>query len=313
MTSRPSSTEAVLKAFVVECGGDPDEWVRQLRELRETQRRPEIEKPRDIPQSRPQLLCDAVPDPALSVVAQTENADEPAPGTRPPQHPRGQRARKVGLAAVMLVFAAVTALIVTLEGHRDPAALPDTTPQRAAGGGGPFRYDETTGPGCVMVFATGRQEQVAQVEPDNSVDMEHAWAPGRSDEPRWTIPTCTNAMLYSQPSTEANRYQWQNDYVWKFFDVPAGAPCTFHIYIAQSTLSKYNATYDWTNGEIVGDWVDANAFPVNQAAYVGSWYTEGPHTYSTGMAYLMLTDQRGDNPASANAPLTASEVRLTCS
>jgi hypothetical protein len=96
-------------------------------------------------------------------------------------------------------------------------------------------------------------------------------------------------------------------------DGVGSVPCTFHIYIADSPLSKYNATYDWTNGKIVGDWVDANAFTVDQAAYVGSWYTEGPHTYSTGMAYLMLTDQRGENPPSANAPLTASEVRLTCS
>lgn len=132
-----------------------------------------------------------------------------------------------------------------------------------------------------MVFAPGQQEERAHVEPDNSSDMQHAWLTSTSDEPHWAIPHCTSAMPYSLPSTESGLYQWQNDYVWKFFNVPSGLPCTFHIYIATSPMSKYNPAYDWTNGRIVGDWVDQNAFTTNQAA-------------------------------SADAPLPASEVRLTC-
>lgn len=272
-------TEAVLRAFVAECGGDPDEWVRRLRESVETTRHPESETPQDIPPSRTWR-----PDIVVPIVIFVAG----------------------GVAGW---FGANMAASSPVSPTPVAAVSQNATPQ-----GGSFRYDETTGPGCDMVFATGRQEQVAQVEPGNSVDMEHAWQTGRSDEPRWAIPNCTDEILYSQPSTETNRYQWQNYYVWKFFDVPSGVPCTFHIYVADSPMSRYNATYDWTNGKIAGDWVDANAFAVNQATHVGSWYTEGPHTYSSGMAYLMLTDQRGDNnPPSADAPLTASEVRLTCS
>jgi hypothetical protein len=290
----------VTLAYVQACDGDPEPWLVRWQELAAVLQ-------------QPSPASTGAGESVLSTTERTKIGDAPAPSTQATRRNRWLRTPVVRLAAVVFVLVAVTALIVSLGGHTAPAVITDTTPRYATGGGGPFRYDETTGPGCIMVFATGRQEQVAQVEPDNSVDLEHAWVSGQSDEPHWALPNCTNTMLYSQPSTEANRYQWQNDYVWKFFDVPSGIPCTFHIYIADSPLSKYNATYDWTNGQIVGDWVDGNAFPINQAAHVGSWYSEGPHTYTTGMAYLMLTDQRGDNPPSADAPLTASEVRLTCS
>lgn len=316
-------SERVMAAFVIACGGDAQWWSDRLAQARSQL---EAESVEPMPGERPQHAAGAELVPVRAMLpARALNHASLAPRrafmprqSDPAARPYARAGRRgAALLLMVLALSTATAVVLRLSGHRAPApaAHSETGPsgsQVPAGGGGPFVYDETTGPGCIMVFARGGHEQVAQVEPENSVDLEHAWVESTSREPHWAIPDCTSAMLYSQPSTETNRYQWQNDYVWKFFDVPPGVPCTFHIYIAASPLSKYNATYDWTNGVIVDDWVDANAFTVDQAAYAGSWFTDAPHTYTTGMAYLMLTDQRGDNPSSANAPLTASEVRLTC-
>ncbi|WP_157436509.1 helix-turn-helix domain-containing protein [Actinospica robiniae] len=317
-------SEHVMAAFVRACGGEAQWWSKRLAQARSEL---DAELFEAAPEERPQHatgaeLVLASPLPPVRALEQAYPVPRAAfvlsrsdPAARP--RPRAQR-RMAGLPllGVSLALGAAAAISLSLYGHRAPTPVVQTetspTESEAAAGGGPFVYDQTTGPGCIMVFAAGQHEQVAQVEPENSVDLEHAWVATTSHEPHWSIPDCTNAVLYSQPSTEANRYQWQNDYVWKFFDVPSGVPCTFHIYIADSPLSKYNATYDWTNGVVVGDWVDANAFTIDQATYTDSWYTDAPHGYTTGMAYLMLTDQRGDNLPSANAPLTASEVRLTC-
>jgi hypothetical protein len=316
-------SDRVMLAYVRACGGDPRWWSERLAQAR-GQLEAERAEPAPGELSPPTAGAELAlvrPVPPVRATARATPAPLTAfvPGRyRPAAWRRMRASRRVAVMALMGVSLALGALAgasMSLRGHparAGHAATGPAGPRTLGGGGGPFIYDETTGPGCIMVFAPGREEQVAQVAPDNSVDMEHAWVAGTSDEPHWAIPNCTNAMLYSQPSTEANRYQWQNDYVWKFFDVPPAVPCTFHIYIAASPMSKYNATYDWTNGRIADDWVDANAFTVNQAAYTGSWYTDAPHTYTTGTAYLMLTDQRGDNPPSASAPLTASEVRLTC-
>lgn len=303
----------VTLAYAETCGGDPERWRERWTELADLLRQPP---------PGPEVSAPTTVDTEVSGSVANPEPDGPEPHRAfPPRLRLRSRMTRTCLAAAFLVVGVTAGVFVDRQGHQAPTtqATPTTharysppTTRVLFEGGGPFAYDETIGPGCVMVFAPGHQEQIAQVEPDNSVDMAHAWVAGTSDEPHWAIPNCSNAVLDSQPSTEANRYQWQNDYVWKFFDVPPGVPCTFHIYIADSPLSKYDATYDWTNGLMVGDWVDANAFTVDQAAHVGSWYGDSPHTYTSGMAFLMLTDQRGDNPPSADAPLTASEVRLTC-
>lgn len=316
-------SERVTLAYVHVCGGDPREWSERLAQARgqleAEHTNPATGQPPQHTVGTELALVRRAPLIRAMTYASPAPRTTPAPWrTGPTARPRqkaNRRALALTLTAVTLALGAVAAVSLSPDNHRAPTAYADIQPSGSrapGGGGGPFAYDVTTGPGCIMVFTRGQQEQRAQVEPENSVDMDHAWATSTSDEQHWAIPNCTNTILYSQPSTEKNRYQWQNDYVWKFFGVPSGVPCTFHIYIAASPLSKYNATYDWTNGTIVSAWVDDNAFTVDQADYAGSWYTDDTHTYTTGMAYLMLTDQRGDNPPSANAPLTASEVRLTC-
>jgi hypothetical protein len=236
----------------------------------------------------------------------------PAPGSR-----RLRTVAWFGVAVLAVLAVVVAAIVAVPRGTtRHPPGIPvartSTAPAPASG---PFAYDETTGPGCDEVFrATGR-EPVARTAVDNSDDMSHAWTRGQSVEPHWYIPGCSDTMLYSQPSTspDAEPERWQNSLVWMFSDVPKNVPCAFHIYIPDSPMSRYNATYDWTNGAVADDWIDANAFTIDQAAHVGMWYTAPAHTYTTGMAHLMLNDERGANPRSANAPLAASEVRLTCS
>lgn len=52
-------TEAVVKAFVAECGGNPDEWIQQLREIIAAQRQPNT-APTEPPKSRPRRLSAAI-------------------------------------------------------------------------------------------------------------------------------------------------------------------------------------------------------------------------------------------------------------
>jgi hypothetical protein len=256
-------SERVMLAYVQACGGDAQWWSERLAQARGQL---EAERAGPAPGELPRRTAGAElarVRPVSPVLAMARASHAPrtafAPGrSHPATWLRMRASRRLAafvLMGVSLGLGVLAGAFLSLHGQPAPAGHAGTgsTMSPAPGGGGPFIYDETTGPGCIMVFAPGRQEQVAQVEPDSSV------------------------------------------------------PCTFHIYIAASPMSKYNATYDWTNGVIAGDWVDANAFTVNQAAYAGSWYTDVAHAYNTGMAYLMLTDQRGDNPPSASAPLTASE------
>lgn len=294
----------VALAYAQACGADRAEWEQRWIDAR-------ARLGADVRISRAQTGTEVTSGPGRQQNDETSDAaadsDEVAP----------RKTRRVSVRLVVAVTAVVALTAVSLTIHRVVRrAVPASAQARSFApviGGGPFIYDETTGPGCDMVFKAGEQEHVASLAIDNSDDMSHAWQQTRSVETTWSIPNCTNIILYSQPSTESDTHAWQNSVVWKFSGVPSNVPCTFHIYIPKSPLSEYDATYDWTNGDVVNDWIDENEFTINQREYAGSWYSSAVHEYGTGKAHLMLNDQRGQNPESAKEPLTASEVRLTCS
>ena len=123
----------------------------------------------------------------------------------------------------------------------------------------------------------------------------------------WSVPGCSNLILYSAPTASANPDRWQDDYEWYFDNVPKTARCTFRIYIPDSPYARYTAAYDWTAGD--SSYLDSTAFVIDQSAYRGRWFDQGPYTFSTGQAMMMLTDARSSAP---DATLAAAGVRLTC-
>lgn len=187
-----------------------------------------------------------------------------------------------------------------------PAATPTTsaTPAtsaapsaRSAPSQSAHSYDQTTGPGCpdVATATTGRDDS----------SPTHQWTTATAA--RWTVAGCANVLLYSTPTTEANPNRWQDDYAWSFDRVPTTAACTFHIYIPASPYAAYTAAYDWTPG--TPNYLEGDAFTIDQATHRGTWYEKGPFTFNTGKAMLMITDARTGAPS---ATLTAAATRLTC-
>ena len=167
----------------------------------------------------------------------------------------------------------------------------------APGPASSYRYDQTTGPGC-------RNPAYATVNQDDSSSAHH-WSAATAAQ--WTVPNCSDQLLYSAPSTETNPDEWQDDYEWIFYAVPTTVPCTFYIYVPVSPDASYTTSYFWTPGTT--NYIDANAFTIDQGAQRGTWYRKGPFTFSSGKAMLEITDARSNVP---RAPLAAAAVSLTC-
>jgi hypothetical protein len=268
----------VTLAYVQACGGDPEVWKSRWQELMRTM---------------------AAPD-----VSPAAGRAEPAVSSRALWHRRWVQFA-IGATVIAGVAVAATMAVMAAGNSRDGASANHTVARgghRTPGHTHPaanYRYDQTTGPGCpdVALATVGRD--------DSSPD--HHWVRGTAVG--WAVANCSDLFLYSELTSEANPDRWQDDYEWYFNNVPAAAACTFHIYIAPSQYSAYrSAIYDWTPG--TPDYLEADAFTVDQIAERGRWYAKGPVTLRTGKAMLELTDARIGE--ADRGTLTAAAVRLTC-
>lgn len=178
----------VTLAYVQARGADPGPWAARWEELAAQL------KATDPPSD--------APDPAMTELVEVARAGSSR------RWPRRVVVLRLSFAC-LVIAAGVIAAVVGLRGHgtrNGVAALP-------ASASGDFGYDETTGPGCDMVFRPGDTNQIAQTSVDNSDELSHDWTKGNSGEARWTIAGCSDAMLVSRPSTEQNPDQWQNSYL----------------------------------------------------------------------------------------------------
>jgi hypothetical protein len=211
----------------------------------------------------------------------------PSLSVRSAWHRASGRRRAVVVAVASAVVLAA-GLLITLVPPGHPAAAPRVPTSRV--------YDQTVGPGCP-------QTTLANATQDNFADT-HKWV--QATAAQWSVPGCSNLLVYSTPTTASTPDRWQNLYTWYFDNVPKSASCSFLIYIPDSPYAQYTAAYDWTAGE---SYLESTAFFIHQAAYRGQWFPSGPHRFSTGQAVMMLNDSRSDTP---NDTLAAAAVRLTC-
>ena len=289
-------SERVTRAFVQVCGGDWPWWSDRL-----AQARARLDEAAGAAPSMGEPSHDAagtalVPVrrvPPVQAMARGRLAVHtgvlPALPSRDAVHRIPARRRTLVLVAVSTVVLAATALVaVFFPGHH-----PATTVPTAVSG----VYDQTIGPGCPNTALA----KIAQGDYQEA----HKWT--QATATRWNVPGCSNLIVYSAPTASSNPDRWQDQYNWYFDNVPKSAPCTFHIYIPDSPDAAYTAAYDWTAGDT--DYLDSTAFVIDQTAYRGQWFSQGPHVFSSGQAMMMITDARSDTP---NAALAAAAVRLTC-
>jgi len=215
-----------------------------------------------------------------------------------PVIPRARR-RKAGVlitASLIIVAAAVTIPVLASHGSQTGSG-PGFS--RASAAAGTSLYDQILGPGCPQ--PGGNHIYVGHPQ-----DAGHDWISATAAA--WPISSCGNKLLYSTLTTKSNTNVWENYYTWNFAGVPAHAQCAFVIYIADSPYSEHDTSYYWTTtpGGYMGD---PRSFPIDQSAKRGQWVTEGPFTFPTGKAELMITDA---GTGSSSSTLTASVVRLTC-
>jgi hypothetical protein len=290
-------TDRVTRAFVQVCRGDWPWWSERLAQARAQLQaiaaRPQAPGP---PQSAPSAALVPVRR-MLPVPVQAMTRGETIPRTGLPPSLRtrlaGRRAtgrRRAVLAGVSALVLAAAGLTIAFYPHSRPPA--PAAPPAASGA-----YDQTIGPGCPNTA-------LAKTTQGNYQEA-HKWT--QATAAHWTIPSCSNLIVYSAPTASSDPDRWQDEYDWYFDNVPKTARCTFHIYIPDSPDAAYTAAYDWTAGDT--DYLDSTAFVIDQAAYRGQWFNQGPHVFPTGQAKMMITDARSDTPSTS---LAAAAVRLTC-
>ncbi|HEV2639058.1 MAG TPA: helix-turn-helix transcriptional regulator [Actinocrinis sp.] len=294
-------SERVMRAFVRVCGGDGRWWSERL-----AQAHVQLE-----------AVCDTAPAgdlppravgselvlvrhvlPALPAMTRGDIAKRPVFPLARPATVTGRRTR-VGRPLVAVALAAAAALVAIALGvsallHSRPTVIAATAAATPVPSGA---YDQMVGPGCPHTA-------LAKITQDDFTET-HKWT--QATATAWNVPGCSNLLLYSAPTASSDPDRWQDDYEWYFDDVPKTAQCTFHIYIPDSPDAGYAAAYDWTAGD--SNYLDSTAFVIDQAAYRGQWYAQGPHVFSTGQAMMMITDARSNAP---NATLAVAAIRLTC-
>jgi hypothetical protein len=289
-------SERVTRAFVQVCGGDWPWWSDRLAQARA---QCEADSAASVTDGPPHgatgmalVLAHRVPPMQAMTRGQfaVRTGFPPAPPARRGMRRARGRPRVVILAAVSALVFAATALVVAFFPRQHTAAATATP---AASG----VYDQTIGPGCPNTA-------LAKITQGDYQEA-HKWTQATASH--WNVPSCSNLIVYSAPTASSDPDRWQDQYNWYFDNVPKSARCTFHIYIPDSPDAAYTASYDWTAGD--STYLDSTAFVIDQAAYRGQWFDQGPHVFSTGQAMMMITDARSTDP---NAPLAAAPVRLTC-
>jgi hypothetical protein len=288
-------SERVMLAYVRVCGGDASWWSERLVQARgqlEAERTmPAADEP---PQTTRAELVVVRHVPPVRAMARIQLQPRTRGWLARPALAGTPRARAT--RRLLITLAATAVLVGTALGTaallRDHPAAPAAIAQPLSG-----VYDQTVGPGCPHTA-------VANVTQDDFAAT-HKWT--QATAAHWNVPNCSNLIVYSAPTASSNPNRWQDDYEWYFDNVPKSAQCTFHIYIPDSPEAAYTAAYDWTTGN--STYLDSTASVLNQAAYRGQWFNQGPHSFPTGQAMMMITDARSDTP---NATLTAAAVRLTC-
>lgn len=272
-------TLALTLAYAEACGGVREDWERRWLRVRALS---ETSTPADELELQPDLSD------APRVLGQALAADDPGvlPATTRWHVSKGVRAA----AAITALVAGAVIATLALDGHHTIANA--TGPQSPVS-----RYDQTVGPGCPHTA----QARVTQ----DDFTSTHKWT--QATTTTWTVAGCSNLILYSEPTASSNPDRWQDDYEWYFDNVPKSMQCTFRIYIPASPYSRYTAAYDWTTGD--SNYLESTAFVIDQSAYAGQWYDQGPYIFPTGQAMMMITDARSGIP---DATLTAAAVRLTC-
>lgn len=195
-----------------------------------------------------------------------------------------------------------TAVTNTTGAHvTTPTGVPATTPTRVSEvGGGASVYDETVGVGC----PTGKHAEAIEYEFTPS----HPWSTGAAAS--WSVAHCGDSVAYTATTPAVSPTEWYNEYRWIFAQVPSGAECTFHVYIADSPHSEHTASYFWFDGaQPASNSADDDTFTIDQASHHGVWVDYGPEVIRSGSVTLEFTDRR---VSTATGTMTASAARLTC-
>ena len=298
-------SQRVMLAYVQVCGGDAPWWGERL-----TQARARLEAERAAPapgELQRATGAELVPvrhvPPVLAMtrtgVQPQRNPGEPggsriwlgrlAPAAATGARGQTTRRRFAALLAVAVLLGGALATAALLRGGHDAPEAATTPPSGV--------YDQTIGPGCPNTA----KAKITQ----GDFQEAHKWTPATAAN--WNVAGCSDLIVYSAPTASSDPDRWQDQYNWYFDNVPKTAQCTFHIYIPDSPDAAYAAAYDWTAGD--STYLDSTAFVIDQAAYRGKWFDQGPHVFATGQAMMMITDARSDAP---DSPLTAAAVRLTC-
>jgi hypothetical protein len=294
-------SERVTQEFVHVCGGDWPWWRARLAQAR-AQLEAAVGMPLPAAEGDPPLVATGAElvlahrVPPVRAMARAELATRTAFPPALPVPPTGRRTTRPRRTVTLFASAAVvltgTGVLIAHYMTGRPAITIAPSPPSAAGA-----YDQTVGPGCPHTA-------MASITQDDFTEN-HKW--NQTAAADWNVPDCSNLIETSAPTASSDPARWQDDYEWYFDNVPKTAQCTFHIYIPDSPDARYTAAYDWTAGD--SSYLDSTAFVIDQAAYHGQWFNQGPHVFSTGQAMMMITDARSNAP---DATLTAAVVRLTC-
>lgn len=205
--------------------------------------------------------------------------EQPSPGPNPRETAGGLLSTLTRAKIAVPSLVALLALAAVLATHpwtggSTHLSTPPTTPTTARiTSGAPFSataappelaYDQTVGPGCPSTNHAQFNPQLAKTA--------HPWT---TVPATGTVPTttCPNSLMYTEPTTNAAADNWMNYAQWIFNNVPTHAACTFHIYVARSSYSQYNAHYFWTTKK--NDFTDDPHpnFDLSQVRLQGTWQT----------------------------------------